>query len=162
MSKRSCDVCRGGGVLNVSGTPVKCPVCEGTGKQYDPGLDYSYSLDVVALAGNATTPQVIQITDKDFRWIYAIAQSTGDFLTTIMDGGRQNRQFQNIPVHRDSFWGTAQLPALLLSPYRFLKQTPISIVLTDVSGNPNTIHLTFRGAQVDPDPDPSVIAKPGD
>jgi hypothetical protein len=160
--KNPCDVCRGGGVLNVGGTPVKCPVCEGTGKQYDPGLDYSYSLDVVALGAGLTTQAIIQIVDKDFRWIYAIAQSTGDFLSTILDGGRQGRQFQNIPVHRDSFWGTAQNPMLLLTPYRFLKQTPLSLVLTDVSGAPNTIHLTFRGAQVDPDPDSSVIAKPGD
>lgn len=143
-----CPLCKGQKVIpsNQGGLQV-CPLCDGTGKAYDPGLQYTYRMAPVTLVGNAATVQIVTIVNWDFRWQELTGESTGAFTFLITDLGT-SRQFSNVAVHSAEMLGNGTAPFPLLVPYIFSKKSAIQINITDVSGVGNTIGLAFIGANL--------------
>ncbi len=126
----------------------RCPQCEGTGVEFDPGLFFAYELGPIALAGNASSPvQSVQILDRSFRWMLAAAQSTGAF-SVILQDSRNKRPFMNQAIHGANFFGTAQNPLPLLTPFEFEKRGSILATITDLSGVANSVRLSFIGVEL--------------
>ncbi len=145
----TCKACGGKGVLQAIGTLIKCPVCDGTGVAADPGLFFIYEGGPFVLAGNAVqNGNSIQVLDKDFRWQFAVAISTGAFTVFIRDSQRK-RPFSNQAVHSSNIFGTAQNPFPILVPWTFRKRGSILFDLADISGAGNTIRVAFIGVEAD-------------
>lgn len=139
-----CSTCNGTGMIqSPSGLWQKCPMCEGTGQQFDPGAEFSYQIDAV-LAANAQGVFTSQILNVPFRWRWPIGFSTGAYSVLVQDN-RSGRQFSNEALYGPNFFGTAQNAIPLLTPWVFIQGGQIQVTLTDLSGAQNTIHLTFRG-----------------
>jgi len=147
-STKVCSYCKGQKAVSAPGGGVqRCPVCDGTGQSYDPGLQYTYRMAPVTIAGNAQTTQIITVVNWDFRWQELTGEFTGAFTFLITDLGT-NRQFSNVAVHSSEMLGTGQNPFPLLVPYTFATKSAIQIQITDVSGAGNTIGLAFIGANL--------------
>jgi hypothetical protein len=146
-----CPTCQGQGVIQApNGTVQRCPMCEGTGRDFDPGLEFTYELGpvVIANANAAVNGQSVQILDFPFKWMFAIATSTGAFSAFIRDG-KNKRPFMNQAIHSSNFFGTAQSPMPLLTPFVFEKRGSILVDLADLSGvNGNSIRIAFRGVEL--------------
>lgn len=144
----TCPMCKGAkGITNATGQAQVCPLCSGSGKLKTPGLKYQYSTMFTLLA-NAAAANQITITDADFRWMFALAVSTGAFTVQILDA-KTNRQFINPgPQHSALVFGTAQLPFPVTPPYTFNKLGTITVQVTDISGAPNTIWIGFDGQEL--------------
>src|SRR5271166_786289 len=120
MAQR-CSTCGGTGWLNLGGgNAPKCPLCDGTGKQFDPGRKYSYLLGPITLNGsgaaspsNSLTPTLngyaTQVVNWPFRWMFSLAQSTFPFLVQIIEGGEQ-RPFSNQQVLSTLLFGDGRNP----------------------------------------------------
>lgn len=145
----ACSTCQGKGmIVSPSGIFQRCPMCDGSGQQYDPGLFFTYELGPFILAGNAAlNGQSVQILDRAFKWIMAAAVSTGAFTAFIRDGINK-RQFTNQPIHSSNIFGTAQNPFPLLTPFTFQKRGSILVDLVDLSGAGNTIRMAFIGVEL--------------
>ncbi len=126
----------------------RCPQCEGTGVEFDPGLFFAYEMGPFVIAANAVFPiQSVQILDRSFRWMFAAATSTGAFSALIADS-RNKRPFMNQAIHSANFFGTAQNPLPLLTPFEFEKRGSILATLQDLSGAQNTVRLSFIGVEL--------------
>ena len=145
----SCQACQGSGVVSMPGTrPMACPACDGTGQQIDPGQFFMYVGDVTLTAlQNLPGAITIQILDHSFKWVFAVATSTGTFQSTVKYG-QQKRPFMNSPVNNANFWGTAQNPFPLLTPFVFSKRGTIIVDLVDTSNAGNKIELAFIGVEL--------------
>lgn len=125
-----------------------CPMCEGTGSEYDPGREFTYELAPLVLNGGATlTAQSVQVLSRSFRWMMALATSTFPFLTQVSDS-RDQRPFSNQPVHSANLWGTAINPMPVLTPFVFAKQSNILATVTDLGGGSGTAGVTNASAIV--------------
>ncbi len=147
----TCPACQGAGaVATPGGGAAQCPVCSGTGDYSGPGRFKVYELTVPQMAGNAAAPtQALNITDAPFKWMLAMATSTGVFTAQIKDGATQ-RPFFNQQVHRDTFWGNASNgPFPILVPYVFPQMGSILVDCTDISGAANNVRLAFIGVELD-------------
>lgn len=143
-----CPTCQGGGLINAGGTVQQCPMCDGSGKAYIPGLYYAYGITTnPALGANASVQLTISILNAPFKWIFATSTQTGPFTVQIADAKNQ-RQFFNDPLHYSLVFGTAQNPFPVLNPWTFDQNGAIQINLTDLSGAANTIWLGFIGVQL--------------
>jgi len=143
-----CDVCNGGKFLQVGNQAVTCPSCNGSGRQYDPGLEFTYSLPIALIANQAINDQAILIQNsRPFRWLFAIASSTGAFSALVKDGGRGIRPFANRQIQNVNMWGTAQQPMPIV-PYLFLPNSQILIDIANLTANPNAIELVFKGVEL--------------
>lgn len=148
MSAKSCSTCGGHGVINVPGGAQRCPMCEGSGVAFDPGLFFTYEMGPVVLAGNGVNNNFsIQILDRSFRWMLLAGVSTGAYTVLIKDS-RNKRPFSNQQVHNANIVGTAQNPLPLLTPFLFEKRGSILCDFTDISGAGNTIRLNFIGVEL--------------
>jgi|SRR5579862_4526259 len=147
---QACQACKGGGKLPTPNHSAwqTCPICGGSGEKYDPGLQYSYRMVPITLAGNASSVQIISILNADFRWQEFTGESTGPFTMLVTDQSAGGRQFSNVAIHSAEILGTGTNPFPLLTPYVFQKKGQIQIQLTDVSGSSNTIGLCFHGTNI--------------
>ena len=131
-------------------------MCDGTGRQYDPGREFSYEMGPFTLnAAAAANPSVpnysvglasatsilngvsCMVANNPFRWMFAIKESTFPFQVQLKDGASgSGRSFvpQSIQVHGDSLFGTAQRPMPLPTPYVFNPNQQITGDFTDLGG----------------------------
>ena len=149
-TSKACSACKGAGKIPTpSGSQWQaCPICGGSGEKYDPGLQYAYRMVPVTVSGSGTSTQIISILNADFRWQELTGESTGAFTFLITDQSAGGRQFSNVAIHSSEMLGSGQNPFPLLTPYVFQKKGQIQILLTDVSGQSNTIALCFIGTNI--------------
>ena len=102
------------------------------------------------VAADATVQVNYQIVNFPFRWLLAVATATyGAFSVQVYDQGRVY-YFSPSAVNAANFWGTAQNPMPLLTPYTFQQNTQIQFTVNELSGNNNTIQLCLIGYQIVP------------
>jgi hypothetical protein len=133
---KTCSACNGSGMVygKDGQTPALCPLCDGSGAEFNPGREFTYELGPLAVNGQATLQaQSVQVLNRPFRWMMAVAVSTFPFTAQISDS-RDQRPFSNQPVHSSNLWGTAQNPMPLLTPFRFNKNSNILGTVTDLGG----------------------------
>ena len=156
MADKRCTNCGGSGLNPHTNNTSICPLCEGSGKQYDPGREFTYpmgpfSLNAAAVA-NPTNPQFFQgaasinsilngvtcqISNNPFRWLFAIAQSTFPFQVQIKDAGSGSGRTlvpSSTQVHSHILFGTSERPMPLPTPYIFSPKTSITADFTDLGG----------------------------
>lgn len=146
-SNSTCTTCNGAKMIQVGGTVQQCPVCDGSGKQYKPGLFFEYGQQFNLTPNQTLFQQAISILDAPFRWLFAVAQSTGAFTAQIFDGANK-RPFMPTQLHNSIVFGTAQNPMPVIVPYVFQQRTSILVTLTDLSGANNAVWIGFIGAEV--------------
>lgn len=148
MKQQPCPTCGGQGVVNGSAGTQRCPMCEGSGEQFDPGLFFVYEMGpvVVGALGQVNSFSV-QILDRSFRWMLLAGVSTGVYTVQIKDS-RNKRPFSQQQVHNQNIVGTAQNPLPLLTPFTFEKRGSILADFTDLSNAQNTIRLSFIGVEL--------------
>ena len=90
-----------------------------------------------------------QVVNFPFRWLFAVASSTGTFTCQIYDQGRSYYMSPS-PLNSSCEWGTALAPMPLLTPYVFQQNTQVQFTVKDTSGANNTIQLVLIGYQIVP------------
>ena len=147
-----CPTCQGHGAINTQNGVQKCPMCEGSGQAFDPGLFFVYEMGPLALTANqVTTNNSVQILDRSFRLMMMTAISTGPFAIQILDS-RNKRPFSNQLVHSSNLFGTGQNPFPLLTPFVFERRGSILANITDLSGANNSIRIDFIGVELNDGP----------
>ncbi len=156
MATAACSTCRGVGLNPYTQNSSLCPMCDGTGKQFDPGREFCYEMGPFILNAPAavapTFPQYFvgaqsagptlngvtcQVTGYPFRWMFGERIATFPFTVQVKDAGSgDGRSFvpQQLQVHSDNLFGTAQHPAPLPTPYVFQKNVQITADFTDLGG----------------------------
>ena len=150
MSSQTCPICQGQGKIPTpSGQQWQvCPLCDGTGVFNGPGRFFEYTQTFVLTSLQALNQQQIaQVLDSDFKAMFAMATSTGNFTSKIYSSS-DKRGYSNQQTHSALFWGTAQNPFPLLSPIYFKSQSAILLDLTDLSGAGNTIYVSLAGVEL--------------
>jgi hypothetical protein len=158
---QACSTCRGAGLLHLGGgTATKCPMCEGSGKQFDPGRKFSYLMGPITLNGsgaasaaNSLTAQLkgvaTQVVNWPFRWMFSLAQSSFPFLVQIQDAGAGgNRPFSNQQVLSTLVFGDGTHPYPLPTPFTFPMNQNIVADFTDLYGGVGTAGVTTGSAIV--------------
>lgn len=146
-----CVTCQGMGAINTQNGVQKCPMCEGSGEQFDPGLFFVYEMGPLVLTGGqALTNQSVQILDRSFRWMMLTGISTGAFTVQLKDS-RNKRPFSNQQIHSSNILGDGHNPFPLLTPFVFERRGSIFADITDLSGAGNTIRLDFIGVELNDD-----------
>ena len=165
-----CSICKGSKTNPYTSGTTLCPACEGTGKLWDPGREFTYEMGPFTLnapaAVSPTLPQYFvgaasagptlngvtcQITGSPFRWEFALAKSTFPFACQIKDAGSgTGRSFvpQQLQVHSQNLFGTAEHPMPLPSPYVFDRNVQITADFTDLAGAVGTVSVTNGSATV--------------
>ena len=127
----------------------KCPMCEGTGEKFQPGLFFEYEMGPIVLAPNGAVSNFsVQILDRSFKWMMLTGVFTGAFTILIKDS-RNKRPFSNQQIHCLNMIGTATNPFPLLTPFVFERRGSILADVTDISGNANSIRLGFIGVELE-------------
>jgi hypothetical protein len=165
-----CKNCGGQGMNPYTQGTSLCPMCEGSGKHFDPGRQFDYEMGPFTLNGPAavspTFPQYFvgaasagptltgvtcQVTGSPFRWMFGKKVSTFPFTVQIKDAGSgDGRSFvpQQLQVHSDNLFGTAQHPAILPTPYVFRPNVQITADFTDLGGAVGVCSVTNGSAAV--------------
>jgi hypothetical protein len=152
-----CPACQGNKIIAIGNQAQVCPMCGGSGAMPTPGLKYQYAI-LFNLLANATAAGNISILNADFRWVFALAYSTGRFLVQIADS-KNSRKFFSVTVPAGTqdqgvpdgmVFGTAQLPFPIQPPYLFNRNGGISISVTDLSAANNAIWIGFDGQELVP------------
>lgn len=147
QSNQPCQNCKGSGkVVSPSGQWQQCPICEGTGIKYDPGMFFIYRLAPVVVGANLTVTAVITILNRSFRWQELTGETTNPCTLFFTDLGT-GRQFSNVPIHSTEILGNGQNPFPLLVPYVFALKSSLQIQITDL-GAGCTIGLAFIGTEL--------------
>jgi hypothetical protein len=161
---RACSTCRGNGLDPYTGNSAPCQMCEGTGKQFDPGRFFTYEMGPFTLNApaqvNATFPQYFvgaaqngptlngvtcQITGSPFRWMFSMAKSTFPFTVQLKDAGSgSGRSFcpQQLQIHSRNLFGTSENPMPLPTPYVFDINVQITADFTDLAGGVGVCSVT--------------------
>lgn len=150
MASQTCPICQGQGKIPTPNGQQwqTCPLCDGTGTFDGQGRFFEYVQTFTLTANQVLNQQQIaQVLDSDFKWMFAMATSTGNFLSKTYSASNK-RGYQNQPVHNLNFWGSAQNPFPLLSPVYFQQQSAILIDLQDISGAGNTIYVALAGVEL--------------
>lgn len=144
-----CTACGGQGAVAGPAGVQRCPMCEGSGEKFQPGLFFEYEMGPIALTANqAITNVSVQILDRSFKWMMLTAVFTGIFQILIKDS-RNKRPFSNQQVHCNNLVGTSNFPFPLLTPFTFERRGSILADITDLSGANNSIRLGFIGVELD-------------
>lgn len=152
----------------------------------DPNLDdmferqfFDYCIDAIVPAGQTQLPVQWQVlSDADWEWWWNLVfrtdgrlkllmkeQATGrDFIGTTASASSQPASFNGIYI---DLWGgqannTGAFP--LAVPYICPATRVYSLLLTDLSGAPNTVQLVFSGFKLWPRPkvgETMPVAQPG-
>ena len=155
-TKQPCPACNGNKIVAVGNQAQVCPMCGGSGAMPVPGLKFLYAA-MFTLTALASATANISILNADFRWVFAVAKSTGDFLVQIQDA-KANRTFFNVTpatsqlqgVPNSMVFGTAELPGLIQPPYLFHQNGGIQVSVTDLSNANNVIWVGFDGQELVP------------
>jgi hypothetical protein len=153
---QSCSTCRGQGWLNLGSSAAQCPMCEGTGKQWDPGREFTYEMGPFTLnapaAVAATNPQNFsgaastaaslqgvscQIANYAFRCMFIMARSTFPFAIQPSDAGSGSGRYfvpQQTLVHSENMFGDSRHPMPWPTPYVFQKNQNITANFQDLAG----------------------------
>lgn len=155
---QTCTLCRGQKWWQnpSSGKAQDCPLCEGTGQQYDPGREFTYEMGPFTLnapaqvapvnpqnfsgaaaAGSVLNGVSCQIANYNFRWMFAMAQSTFPFTIQLKDAGSgSGRSFVPVStqVHSKNLFGDSRNPMPLPTPYVFQRNQNITADFTDIYG----------------------------
>ncbi len=153
---QACTTCRGTGHNPYTNNSSICVMCDGTGKQFDPGREFTYEMGPFTLNAAAqaspTTPQYFvgaasitsilngvtcQVANYPFRWMFALAKSTFPFSVQLKDAGSGGgRSFvpQSLQVHSGNLFGTSERPMPLPTPYTFGANQNITGDFTDLGG----------------------------
>jgi hypothetical protein len=135
-------------------------MCDGSGKQFDPGRKYSYLMGPVTTNGsgaasstNSLTAQIqgvaSQVVNWPFRWMFSLAQSAFPFLVQIQDAGAGgNRPFSNQQVLSTLIFGDGKNPFPLPTPFVFPMNQNIVANFTDLYGATGTAGVTNGSAIV--------------
>lgn len=156
MATPVCTTCKGAGLNPYTQHSTICPMCDGTGKQFDPGREFTYEMGPFTLnasaAASPTTPNYFvgaasassilngvtcQVANYPFRWMFALAQSTFPFAVQLKDAGSgSGRTFvpQSVQVHSRNLFGTSERPMPLPTPYVFQANQNITGDFTDLGG----------------------------
>lgn len=157
---QTCSTCKGAGWLNLGSAAPKCPMCDGTGKQFDPGRKYSYLMGPLTLNGTGVASGsnslsailngvATQVVNWPFRWMFALAQSTFPFLIQIQDAGAGgNRPFSNAMVLSTLLFGDGRNPFPLPTPFTFPMNQNIIANFQDLYGGVGTAGVTNGSAIV--------------
>jgi len=153
-----CSVCGGAKIIGQPPAAQACPLCGGTGKEWDPGeVEWLTGQFIIGAGNGVLNGQTISMPDnRPFRWIFAMAVSTGAFTVQITDASTQKKFVAfgtggaggTGQIHRDLIFGTAQNPFPLPTPFVFKKQ--ILLDFTDISAAANTINVAFGGVLLAP------------
>lgn len=136
-----CAQCRGQGIVqaNSTGLVQPCPLCDGTGQPYDPGLDFRYELGPVVIpAGGTIKGFQVNILDADFRarLLSGVTSPTQNQPYTFqLFDGKNKRPFSNQELHSANWVGTATAPFPMLTPYIFHRLAPIIVNFTDLGAS---------------------------
>jgi hypothetical protein len=139
-------------------------MCEGTGKQWDPGREFTYEMGPFTLnaaansaaanaqnfSGGATTLPSLQnvscqIGNYPFRLMFVMAKSTFPFSILLTDAGSgSGRSFvpQQTQVHSENMFGNSRHPMPWPTPYTFQKNQNITANFTDLAGGTGTVSVT--------------------
>lgn len=150
-SKTPCAFCAKSGhpgyVVSPGGIWQRCPLCDGSGVQPPEARLFTYEIDTALTANQANVIGSVQVNDNDFKWLFAVAVSSGAFTCLVTDASTK-RQFSNVALHQNSFWGTGAQPFPLLAPFTFPRRGAILVSLNDLSGAANTVRLSFHGVEL--------------
>lgn len=166
---QACTFCRGSGRDPYSQSNL-CPMCDGTGKAYDPGREFTYEMGPFTLnaaaAATATVPNYsvglasasavlngvsCMIANNPFRWMFSMAKSTFPFSCQLKDNSSgSGRSFvpQSIQVHSRNLFGTSENPMPLPTPYVFNPNQQITADFTDLGGAVGVCSVTNGSAAV--------------
>jgi hypothetical protein len=153
---KSCTFCGGSGANPYTQNSSACPLCDGTGRSFDPGREFTYEMGPFTLnapanvaptipnyyVGAASATSVLngvtcQVANYPFRWMFALAKSTFPFTVQLTDAGSGGgRSFvpQLIQVHSRNLFGTSEHPMPLPTPYVFNANQNITGNFTDLGG----------------------------
>ena len=157
---QTCSVCRGSKLNPYNGHQTLCPMCDGTGKEYDPGREFTYEMGPVTLNGvgvasstNSLGPTLnavpTQVVNFPMRWQFGMAQSSGPFLIQIKDAGAGGqRPFSNQQLHSRNIFGDGTHPMPLPTPFEFPKNQNIIADFTDLFGAVGTLNATNGSAAI--------------
>jgi hypothetical protein len=132
-----------GDASSAAATPAATPLPQAT-VQPVPGMTFDYHVSIALNAGQANVPANFQITDHDFIPDFLNAVSSGSFKIQMKIG---DRYLSNVPVVAANIFGTGQAP-MPVNMGVLKINTIVYLTLTDTSGNPNQVDITFRGRQV--------------
>ncbi len=150
---RACDS-RGVAPNVLTGNPVVCPLCQGSGK-CEPNflrLPFWYiiaptSAGLAFVSASAAVTGSLQIDSRaDFEWIWCSSTQTGTFTDELID--TSGRPYQNLAVNNANRWGTIQLPMALIVPVILPARSQINWKVTDTSVASNTIQLALAGYEL--------------
>jgi hypothetical protein len=165
---QACSYCRGQKVVQGPNGAQRCPLCDGTGVQWDPGREMTYEMGPISLNAPATAaptnPQnsagaasagpslqavYAQIINSPFRWMFALAQSTFPFTIGIQDGS-SGRFFspQGVQIHSRNLFGDGTHPMPLPTPFEFPANKNIVGSFTDLGGAVGVCGVTNGSAAV--------------
>lgn len=155
MTNNTCPACGGrGAVANAaSGSPEKCPLCQGTTKVSKGLTDqlFWYALNppqLTALQAGVLATVTID-NDADFEWRWIIASSTGLYSVELKDNYAASPLMDGA-INGENVAGTAQLPFVLPKPYPLYRTSTIQGKFTDRSGGQsNTIQFLLVGYKLD-------------
>ena len=161
---QTCSTCRGNGLNPYTQNSSVCPMCDGSGKQFDPGREFTYEMGPFSLnapaAASPTVPQysvgmasansvlngvTCQVANYPFRWMFALAKYNFDFTVMLTDAGSGGgRSFvpQQLQVHCRNLFGTAEHPMPLPTPYVFNPNQNITGNFTDLGGGAGFVSVT--------------------
>lgn len=152
----NCPNCAGTGSMQTAFGVGACPQCSGSGTSDGIELLCGYELQIT-LTGSQTLTIPLNIQSFPFKWIKAVAESTGSFEFNCVHN-QPSYQFFNVQaniagggtglVQDVNFWGTAQQPNVLLQPYIFPYNTTISFTVHDLSTTNNVVRLFLEGVQL--------------
>jgi hypothetical protein len=109
-------------------------------------VPFDYVVNAIVPANSPGFAVSLQIQqDADFEIVFLAGTRTSPLADVQMQDGATGRNFSNLPVNVDNFFGSAQLPFPLVEPYVLTKSTSVNFSFRDTSGFQNTIQLVLKG-----------------
>ena len=164
LSQQKCSTCGGKGWLQLGSAAAQCPMCEGTGVQWDPGREFTYEMGPFTLnapatiaptntqnfSGAASTQSLLQgvscqIANYRFRCLFVMARSTFPFAIQPSDAGSGSGRYfvpQQTMVHSENFFGDSRHPMPWPTPYIFDKNQNITANVQDLAGATGFVGVT--------------------
>ncbi len=101
----------------------------------------------IALTGNQVGSQTDLKIGDNLRLFSMAVVATGDFSITVSDMTR-NQLLMNARIAASAGLGNAQYPTIFKKPWTIPSGSRIRITLDDLSGENNTVYVTFSGRKI--------------
>jgi hypothetical protein len=116
-------------------------------------VPYHLAFERTVVAGNASVTLTAQVPgDADFEARYVNASATSVTATLLFRDSGTRLELMNRPTMLALVTGIGQQPYVLPQPALFVKNSNIELVITDLSGQNNTIQVVFCGYLLYPAP----------